>query len=314
MARKRDPKRDQAFELWKASNGQKDLIEIAAELGVPDGTVRGWKNKDKWEQKLSGAFQKNEGKQMERSLKNTERSKREKEPAIEVPSVKKDGLTPQQQRFIEEFLIDFNQTQAAIRAGYAEGSARITASKLLTKANIRKKIAEGIQDLRERLKQDGMAAYFALWKQIHEIDRQLADHEEAQEKLQEMKEEYVQAMIHGPEEKALRLRLEMSLYSERVMRHGNWVKAQELRTKILQDILDRGGFKQLDLLSDDPLKMELALNKNRREEEKLAIEKERLALEKTKASGDNDEEFEDDGLMEQLQNTGGVWDNYDGSK
>ncbi|WP_286885639.1 phage terminase small subunit-related protein [Aneurinibacillus sp. UBA3580] len=54
-------KRDQAFEIWKASDGQKDLIEIAAELGVPDGMVRGWKNKDKWEQKLNGTFQTKEG-------------------------------------------------------------------------------------------------------------------------------------------------------------------------------------------------------------------------------------------------------------
>jgi phage terminase small subunit len=278
MARKRDPKRDQAFEIWKASDGQKDLIEIAAELGVPDGTVRGWKNKDKWEQKLNGTFQKNEEKQTERSLKNTERSKRRKEPPAKVSPIKEDDLTPQQQRFVEEFLIDFNQTQAAIRAGYSENTAKKQAFRLLANVGVRKRIAEGIQDLRERFKQDSMAAYFALWKQIHEIDRQLADHEEAQEKLREIKEEYVQAMIHGPEEKVVRLRLEMDLYSERVMRHGNWVKAQELRTSILQDILDRGGFKPLELLSDDPIKMELALNKDRREEERLAIEKEKLAL------------------------------------
>jgi phage terminase small subunit len=38
--------------------------------------------------------------------------------------------------FVEEYLIDLNATQAAIRAGYAERSATVTASKLLTKANI----------------------------------------------------------------------------------------------------------------------------------------------------------------------------------
>lgn len=45
-------------------------------------------------------------------------------------------LTPKQARFIEEYLVDLNATQAAIRAGYAERSATVTASKLLTKANI----------------------------------------------------------------------------------------------------------------------------------------------------------------------------------
>ena len=42
--------------------------------------------------------------------------------------------------FVEEYLIDLNATQAAIRAGYAERSATVTASKLLTKANIQEAI------------------------------------------------------------------------------------------------------------------------------------------------------------------------------
>jgi phage terminase small subunit len=49
-------------------------------------------------------------------------------------------MTPKQARFIEEYLIDLNATQAAIRAGYAERSANVTASKLLTKANIQSAI------------------------------------------------------------------------------------------------------------------------------------------------------------------------------
>jgi len=34
---------------------------------------------------------------------------------------KLDDLTPKQRRFIEEYLIDLNATQAAIRAGYKIG-------------------------------------------------------------------------------------------------------------------------------------------------------------------------------------------------
>lgn len=45
-------------------------------------------------------------------------------------------MNPRQIIFVEEYLIDLNATQAAIRAGYAERSATVTASKLLTKANI----------------------------------------------------------------------------------------------------------------------------------------------------------------------------------
>jgi phage terminase small subunit len=38
--------------------------------------------------------------------------------------------------FCKEYLLDLNGAQAAIRAGYAADSARVTASKLLTDANI----------------------------------------------------------------------------------------------------------------------------------------------------------------------------------
>lgn len=45
-------------------------------------------------------------------------------------------LSDKQRRFCEEYLVDHNATQAAIRAGYSQKTARIQASKLLTKANI----------------------------------------------------------------------------------------------------------------------------------------------------------------------------------
>lgn len=41
------------------------------------------------------------------------------------------------ERFAREYLIDLNGAQAAIRAGFAPKSARVTASKLLTKPNVK---------------------------------------------------------------------------------------------------------------------------------------------------------------------------------
>ncbi|WGD58163.2 phage terminase small subunit [Bacillus subtilis] len=49
MARPRDPRRDEAFRLWKESRGTKKLKDIADELGVSSSTVRKWKATDKWE-------------------------------------------------------------------------------------------------------------------------------------------------------------------------------------------------------------------------------------------------------------------------
>ena len=50
-------------------------------------------------------------------------------------------LNPQQQAFVQEYLVDLNATQAAIRAGYSQKSARSMASQLLTKLNIQEAIA-----------------------------------------------------------------------------------------------------------------------------------------------------------------------------
>ncbi|MBM7843756.1 terminase small subunit [Herpetosiphon giganteus] len=50
------------------------------------------------------------------------------------------ALTAKQRRFVDEYLVDFNATQAAIRAQYAERSARSIGSENLTKPEIQAEI------------------------------------------------------------------------------------------------------------------------------------------------------------------------------
>ncbi|MED4460427.1 coiled-coil domain-containing protein 90A [Bacillus subtilis] len=54
MPRPRDPKRDEAFRLWKESGGTRLLKDIAEELGCSPSLIRKWKNQDHWEDKLNG--------------------------------------------------------------------------------------------------------------------------------------------------------------------------------------------------------------------------------------------------------------------
>ena len=49
---------------------------------------------------------------------------------------------PKRDRFCREYVIDTNGAQAAIRAGYSAGSAKVTASRLLTDDNVQRRIAE----------------------------------------------------------------------------------------------------------------------------------------------------------------------------
>ncbi|WP_295237026.1 terminase small subunit [Veillonella sp.] len=51
-------------------------------------------------------------------------------------------MTPKQEKFCIEYLVDMNGTQAAIRAGYSERTARSIGQRLLTNVDIQMRIAE----------------------------------------------------------------------------------------------------------------------------------------------------------------------------
>lgn len=55
------------------------------------------------------------------------------------------GLTPQQARFVREYLRDLHQRNAAIRAGYSEKTADVQASRLLSSAKIRAAVDLGLE-------------------------------------------------------------------------------------------------------------------------------------------------------------------------
>ena len=60
------------------------------------------------------------------------------------------ALRPKQKRFIEEYLVDLNATQAAIRAGYSEKTARQMGAQNLSKPVIQAAIEEAFQARSER--------------------------------------------------------------------------------------------------------------------------------------------------------------------
>ena len=60
------------------------------------------------------------------------------------------GLTAKQERFCEEYVVDFNATQAAIRAGYSEKRASEQAYQLLQKTTVQNKVKELQSELRGR--------------------------------------------------------------------------------------------------------------------------------------------------------------------
>ena len=60
-------------------------------------------------------------------------------------------MTAKQQRFCDEYLIDLNATQAAIRAGYSKKTARVMAAENLTKPNIKEYIEKRMEEKEKEL-------------------------------------------------------------------------------------------------------------------------------------------------------------------
>lgn len=76
------------------------------------------------------------------STRNVKNNSKEAAPQL--------GLTPKQQRFVDEYLVDLNGTQAAIRAGYSPATARQMAAENLSKPYIELAIAEARKAQQER--------------------------------------------------------------------------------------------------------------------------------------------------------------------
>lgn len=112
-------------------------------------------------------------------------------------------LTPKQRRFCEEILLDMNATQAAIRAGYSERTAKEQGAQLLSKAHVREAIDAGKSKRSEKLDVD---AEFVLQRLVAEVNADLADlYTEAGDlkPIEDWPEIWRQGLVAGVEVEAL---------------------------------------------------------------------------------------------------------------
>jgi phage terminase small subunit len=89
--------------------------------------------------------------------------------APKIQSGEKMGLTPKQTRFVEEYLIDLNATQAAIRAGYSSKNADKIGSRLLGKSRVSAAIAaaQEARSARTAITADGVLQ--RLWQEATRV-------------------------------------------------------------------------------------------------------------------------------------------------
>lgn len=156
MAAKKNPLSEKAYEMYK--QGMK-LVDIAAELDVPPGTVRRWKSTHNWDGERSGS-------RSERS----DKKRAEKKPVVDdgtKETLQNNDLTPEQQMFCIHYSRTFNAAQSYQKVyGCSYESAIANGSRLLTNAKVRAEI--------ERLKEIKRQQIVASADDIVELQMRIA--------------------------------------------------------------------------------------------------------------------------------------------
>ena len=157
MTRQRSPGRDKAYELYKKHNGDITNKKIAETLKIPSVTVRGWKNKDHWEDQLNGTFQLEVKKVTERSkMVGNKRTQNKKIGREEVKHILENkALTDKQKLFCSYYVKYRNKTKAYMFAyGVNYASANSHAYELWSNVVIKDEINKQLKELRDNISID----------------------------------------------------------------------------------------------------------------------------------------------------------------
>ena len=130
MAAKKNPLADKAYEMYKS--GMK-LVDIADQLGKPEGMIRRWKSTYGWDGERSE-------KKSERSVTRRTEKKTQTDDGTKE-TLQNDDLTPERQMFCIYYSKTFNATQSYLNAFHCSyDTANAEGYKLLVKPCVRKEI------------------------------------------------------------------------------------------------------------------------------------------------------------------------------
>lgn len=133
MAKWTDEQKLKALALAEASSAGR----AAVKMGIPRGTILTWMRQSNQDKNQSI----NQSNSINQSIENQS-----------TPKPERDNLTDKQRRFVQEYLIDLNATQAAARAGYSEKTAYSIGQENLKKPEVLAAIQGAIDERSERTK------------------------------------------------------------------------------------------------------------------------------------------------------------------
>lgn len=275
MARKRDPRRDEAFQIWKQHDGKITNRAIAEQLDVPEKTIGGWKSKDKWNGESNGVLQS--------KIRSTPKEKKQKAVVVESGE-----LNDRQQLFCLYYLKYFNATKAYQKVyECAYSTAMANGYKMLRNAQI---IAEIDRMKEERTTELRVGVRDVLQKYIDIAFSDITDY------LKFGREDEVVYDENGSPKIDANGNVKMSTYSFVHLNDVSEVdgtlltEVKEGREGISIKLADKMKAlemlsKYFDLLSDN--------DKKRLQEEKLKAETAKVTAEAERISKDYDEDVEE---------------------
>lgn len=142
MARAPNPKLEKAYELFK--KGYR-LVDISNELDIPVGTIRSWKNRNKWDEGSNATLQKKKESNKQCNVakeKNDNKHKKKKTVAKEVIEVlENEELNDKQKLFCVIYAKCLNATKAYLKVYHCTyETAMVEGSRNLKKPKIREQI------------------------------------------------------------------------------------------------------------------------------------------------------------------------------
>jgi phage terminase small subunit len=185
-------------------------------------------------------------------------------------SKKKSALNIKQQLFVKHYLMSFNAKQAAIAAGYSEKTAEQQGARLLSNVKVEKLINDEMARLRERMSEEANKIYAALWQEINELADLIGAHYQAQKAIKSLNKDK-HALLFGSKldneeqidnpprglsldfvtiqdlkEQLREINFKLQEARLDILGNKDFLRAQELRAKLLHDLFDRAGYKPTD--------------------------------------------------------------------
>lgn len=304
MARQRSPNRDKAFEIYKASKGEKPLIDIAAELKLKPSQIRKWKSQDKWDEQMNGNVT-----IAKRSVTNVKNPKT-KEKLKEI--LEDEELTEKERLFCLYYVKYFNGTQAALKAGYSKDGAHVQASRLLR----RERVSSYIKELKGELVENVFVEAMDVLKEYIKI----AFADITNYVTFGQKEVPVMGMF-GP------MKDEAGNEITRIVNYVDLHEADMVDGSIITEVkLGKDGvsvkladkMKALDKLAQyfdlvpDNFKRQIEEERHKMQMEVQKAQVDKIKADTARIKGEDGEEYEDDGFKEALEGkVEEVWDDHD---